>query len=137
MKIEVYILKFRTDSEFHSGFAQKRDFDDFPIYFLMWFFKYISEKWHQQKTPQKTKNDISQNSFFSKNSEKNKKHWRFSELHSSWHQPKTPTKTKNDISQTFTLSACDLFTLSACDLFTLSACNLFPFILILFKFRRN
>ena len=33
LKIEVYILKFHTDSEFHSGFAQKRDFDDFPIFF--------------------------------------------------------------------------------------------------------
>ena len=37
LEIEVYILKFHTDSEFHNGFAQKCDFDDFPIFWRRFF----------------------------------------------------------------------------------------------------
>ena len=39
LKIEVQVLTFHTDSEFHSGFAQKRDFDDFPIFYFQIFRK--------------------------------------------------------------------------------------------------
>ena len=37
-KIWMNYLKFRTDLEFHIGFAPKNDFDDFPIFWRRFFF---------------------------------------------------------------------------------------------------